>query len=68
VTIEGAPFPDSASLAEYLAARASATGSLLILIQGDRDVTYRDLERVLTACRASGASEVGLATELRPEP
>ena len=67
VTIAGTPLPSSASLAEYLAARASATQSLLILIQADRDVAYRDLEHVLTACRASGASEVGLATELRPE-
>ena len=67
VTIAGTPFPTSASLADYLAARASATRSLLILIQADRDAAYRDLEPVLTACRASGASEVGLATELRPE-
>ena len=66
VTIAGTPFPDSASLAGYLAARASATRSLLILIQSDRDVAYRDLESVLTACRTSGASEIALATELRP--
>ena len=66
VTIAGAPFPDSESLAEYLAARASATRSLLILIQAHREVGYRDLEQVLTACRTSGAAEVALATELRP--
>src|SRR5262245_55748989 len=47
VAIEGTAFPDSASLADYLAARASATRSLLLLIQADRDVAYRDLERVL---------------------
>ena len=67
VRIAGTPFASSTSLTEYLAARASATQSLVILIQADRDVAYRDLDRVLAACRASGASEVGLSTELRPE-
>jgi biopolymer transport protein ExbD len=65
VSIEGSPLSDSVALADYLAARASATGSLLILIQADRDVPYRDLERVLTACRTSGASEIALAANLR---
>jgi biopolymer transport protein ExbD len=66
VAIGGSPLSDSVALADYLAARASATRSLLILIQADRDVAYRDLERVLTACRTSGASEVALAADLRP--
>jgi biopolymer transport protein TolR len=66
VTIEGSPLGDSVAVADYLAARASATQSLLILIQADRDVAYRDLEPVLTACRASGASEIALAADLRP--
>ena len=66
VTIEGSPLSDSVAVADYLAARASATRSLLILIQADRDVRYRDLERVLTACRTSGASEIALAADLRP--
>jgi biopolymer transport protein ExbD len=66
VAIDGTPFPDTASLVDYLVARASATRSLLLLVQADREVPYRDLERVLTACRASGASEIALATELRP--
>ena len=66
VTIEGSPLGDSVAVADYLAARASATRSLLILIQADRDVAYRDLEPVLTACRASGASEIALAADLRP--
>ena len=66
VSIEGSPLSDSIAVADYLAARASATRSLLILIQADRDVPYRDLERVLTACRMSGAAEIALAANLRP--
>jgi biopolymer transport protein ExbD len=66
VSIEGSPLSDSVVLADYLAARAAATRSLLILIQADRDVPYRDLERVLTASRTSGASEIALAADLRP--
>ena len=66
VTIEGSPLSDSIAVADYLAARASATPSLLILIQADRDVAYRELERVLTACRTSGAAEIALAANLRP--
>ena len=50
---------------DYLAARASATRSLLVLIQADRDVSYQDLARVLAACRASGVAEIALAAELR---
>ncbi len=67
VTIEGSPLGHSVAVADYLAARASATRSLLILIQADRDVAYRDLERVLTACRTSGVAEIALAAELKPE-
>jgi len=64
--IDGAPLPDSVSLPEYLAARASATRSMQILIRADRDVSYKALGRVLAACRASGAGGVALAAELRP--
>jgi len=66
VSIDGAPLADSVLLREYLAARASATRALQILIQADRDVTYRELAPVLTACRDSGAAEVALAAEPRP--
>jgi biopolymer transport protein ExbD len=66
ILVEGVPLADALSLGEYLEARASATQSLLLLVQADREVAYRDLERVLTACRTSGASEIALATELRP--
>jgi biopolymer transport protein ExbD len=66
VVIDGVPLADSVSLSEYLAARASATRALQILIQADRDATYRELSPVLTACRDSGATEVALAAELRP--
>lgn len=66
VLVEGVALPDSVSLREYLGARASATRSLQILIQADRDATYRELSRVLAAARDSGAGDVALAAELRP--
>jgi biopolymer transport protein ExbD len=66
VVVEGTPLADSVSLREYLAARASATRSLQILIQADRDARYRELSRVLAAARESGADDVALAAELRP--
>jgi biopolymer transport protein ExbD len=65
VVVEGAPLADSVSLRDYLAARASVTHSLQILIQADRDAAYRDLSRLLAAARDSGAAEVALETELR---
>jgi biopolymer transport protein TolR len=65
VLVEGAPLADSVSLPDYLAARASATRSLLVLIQADRDASYTDLARVLAACRTSGVSEIALAAELQ---
>ena len=67
VLVEGAPLADSVPLREYLAARASATRSLQILILADRDATYRELSRVLAAAREAGAIDVALAAELRPE-
>jgi biopolymer transport protein ExbD len=65
VVIEGVPLADRVSLPDYIAARVSATRSLLVLIQADRDASYSDLARVLNACRASGVSEIALAAELR---
>ena len=65
VLVEGVPLAASVSLREYLAARASATRSLQILIQADRDATCRELTRVLAAAREAGASDVALAAELR---
>jgi biopolymer transport protein ExbD len=67
VLVEGTPLAGSVPLRDYLVARASATRSLRILIQADRDATYRELSRVLAAARESGADDVALAAELRPE-
>jgi biopolymer transport protein ExbD len=66
VVVDGTSFSSAVSLSDYLSARASATSALQILIQADRDATYRELSPVLTACRDSGAAEVALAAELRP--
>jgi biopolymer transport protein ExbD len=66
VAIDGTSFPDTVPLDDYLAARASATRSLLILVQADREASYRDIERVLTACRTYGVAEIALAAELKP--
>jgi biopolymer transport protein ExbD len=66
ILIEDVPLADSVSLLDYPAARASATRSLLVLVQADRDASYTDLARVLAACRESGVSEIALAAELRP--
>jgi biopolymer transport protein ExbD len=63
--VDGAPFADPDSLADYLAARASADQPLLVLVQADRDTTYADVARVLAKCRASGVSEIALGAELR---
>ena len=35
-------------------------------VQADREASYRDIERVLTACRTSGVAEIALAAELKP--
>jgi biopolymer transport protein ExbD len=64
VVVDGAPLADAVSLRAYLAARASATRSLQILIQADRNATYRELSPVLAAARQSGA--IDLAAELLP--
>jgi biopolymer transport protein ExbD len=66
VLVEGAPLAASVPLADYLAARRSATRSLLVLLQTDRDASYAELARVLAACRAAGVSEVTLAADVRP--
>jgi biopolymer transport protein ExbD len=63
---DGAVVVDGVSLRAYLAARASATRSLQILIQADRNATYRELSPVLAAARQSGAIDVALAAELLP--
>jgi biopolymer transport protein TolR len=63
--VDGAPFANPDSLADYLAARASAGQPLLVLVQADRDAAYADLARILAKCRASGVSEIALGAELR---
>ena len=65
VLVEGLPLAGSVSLADYLAARASATRSLRVLVQADQDSAYESLAPVLAACRAAGVAEVALGAEQR---
>jgi len=65
VLVEGAPLGRSVSLADYLAARASATRALRVLVQADRDSGYDSLAPLLAACRTAGVTEVALGAEQR---
>jgi biopolymer transport protein TolR len=67
VTLDGTPLAGASALTEYLAARTSDPESLRIVIQADRDATYSEIARVLTACRDARVGEVALAAALRPE-
>ena len=53
------------ALAAYLRERLGAPGDAppTVLIQADRGVDYQNVLRVLDACRAAGAEEVGLAAQ-----
>jgi biopolymer transport protein TolR len=65
LTVDGAPLGQGASLADYLAARASTSRPLLVLLEADRDAPYEDVARILAACRTSGVSGVALGAQLR---
>jgi len=65
VLVEGVPLARSVSLADYLAARVSATRALTVLVQADRDSGYESLAPLLAACRTAGVTQVALAAEQR---
>jgi biopolymer transport protein ExbD len=65
VLVEGVPLARSVSLADYVAARASATRSIRVLIQADRDSAYESLAPLLAACRLAGVTDVALGAEQR---
>jgi biopolymer transport protein TolR len=53
------------ALAELLAMKA-ADGRATVLVQADRDASYADVARVLSACRSAGIADVALAAQQLP--
>ena len=66
IAIDGTALASAELLAEYLGARTLAPESLLVLVQADRDASYREVARVLSACRRARVGEIALAAELKP--
>jgi biopolymer transport protein ExbD len=55
------------ALADFVRARTvPGDAPPLVLVQGDRDVAYATVARVLDACRRLGLEEIALATDPRP--
>jgi biopolymer transport protein ExbD len=65
ILVGEAAFGDAAALGAFVRERIAAAGERrsVVLIQADRDVSYREVAGVIEACRAAGAEQVGLATE-----
>jgi biopolymer transport protein TolR len=61
----GLAFSGADVLAEWISARRSSGGDSVVLVQADRGVAYREVARVLSACRRAGVEEIALATERR---
>jgi biopolymer transport protein ExbD len=65
VTADGLILSDSEALAEWISARRASGAETVVLVQADRGVAYRDVARVLAACRRAGVADLALATERR---
>jgi biopolymer transport protein TolR len=65
VTADGLELSGSDALAEWISARRASGAQALVLVQADRGVAYREVARVLSACRRVGVADVALATERR---
>jgi biopolymer transport protein ExbD len=65
ISVGNATFGDAATLGVYMREQVVTAGDRrsVVLIQADREVSYHDVARVIEACRAAGAEEVGLAAE-----
>ena len=65
ISVGSASFGDAAALSAYLREQVAAAGERrsVVLIQADREASYSDVARVIEACRAAGAEEIGLAAE-----
>jgi biopolymer transport protein ExbD len=62
VLLAGEPIPLEL-LAERLALKAGAERT--VLVQADREASYLDVSRVLSACRTAGVTQIALATDRR---
>ncbi len=65
VTVAGLELSGSDALAEWISARRASGAEALVLVQADRGVAYREVARVLSACRRAGVADVALAAERR---
>ncbi len=65
VTVAGLELSGSDALAEWISARRASGAEALVLVQADRGVAYREVARVLAACRRAGVADVALAAERR---
>ncbi len=65
IGIDGMTLASVELLAAYLEARSPAPESFLVLIQADRDASYAEVARVLSACRQARVGQVALAAALR---
>jgi biopolymer transport protein ExbD len=65
ISIGNATFGDVAALGAFVREQVAAAGDRrsVVLVQADRDASYREVARVIEACRAAGAEEIGLAAE-----
>ncbi len=65
VAVGGLELSGSEALAEWISARRASGAEAVVLVQADRGVAYREVARVLSACRRAGVADVALATERR---
>jgi len=65
VTADGLELSGSEALAEWISGRRASGAEPLVRVQADRGVAYREVARVLSACRRAGVADVALATERR---
>ena len=65
VAVGGLELSGSDALAEWISERRPSGAETPVLVQADRGVAYREVARVLSACRRAGVADVALATERR---
>jgi len=63
--VDGLELSGSDALAEWISARRASGAEGVVLVQADRGVAYREVARVLSACRRAGVADVALAAERR---
>ncbi len=65
ISVGATTFGSVDTLRAYVRERleGSSEAALPVFVQADRDVAFSEVARVLEACRAAGAEQVGLAAE-----